>query len=90
VIDVNRDRLPGARTVKAWTAEEYVGALRHDPNSGQFNPSLRQLLHVGYKIAARMGDRYLSQVEACEESISRNVKENLLTRHIQPLFQGKP
>ena len=28
-----------------------------------FNPHLRQLLHVGYKIAAKMGDRYLGMLD---------------------------
>jgi hypothetical protein len=44
------------------------------------------LLHVGYKVAAKMGERYTRMLDACEESISRNVTENLYTRHIEPLF----
>jgi hypothetical protein len=47
---------------------------------------VRQLLHVGYKVAAKMGARYLAMLEECEETISRNVTENLFARHIQPLF----
>jgi len=43
-------------------------------------------LHVGYKIAAKMGDRYLNMLVECEESISRNVTENLFERHLKPLF----
>ena len=49
-------------------------------------PHVRQLLHVGYKVAAKMGDRYLNMLVACEESIARNVTENLYERHIKPLF----
>ena len=33
-----------------------------------------------------MGDRYLGMLAECEESISRNVTENLFERHIEPLF----
>jgi hypothetical protein len=33
-----------------------------------------------------MGDRYTKMLDACEESISRNVTENLFARHIEPLF----
>ena len=51
-----------------------------------FNPSLRQLIHVGYKIAAQMGDRYLRMLEACEPTIARNVTDNLYDRHLKPLF----
>ncbi|MEM9942899.1 MAG: tagaturonate epimerase family protein [Planctomycetota bacterium] len=86
VIDINTDDLPDPETVKAWTAEQYVNALRHDLNHPEFNSSFRQLLHVGYKIAAKMGDRYLKMLVKCEESISRNVTENLYERHLKPLF----
>jgi hypothetical protein len=86
VIDVNPSRLPSAAEVQSWTAEQYAGALRHDQKNPLFNPDLRQLLHVGYKIAAKMGVRYTAMLEACEESISRNVTQNLFERHIEPLF----
>ena len=52
-------------------------------------PHFRQLLHVGYKIAAKMGARYLDALDACEASISRNVTENLYARHLQPIFLGQ-
>jgi len=74
--------------VQHWTSEQYVSALRHDQSNPAFNPSLRQLLHVGYKIAAQMGDHYLNLLEICETSISRNVTENLYERHLKPLFVG--
>ncbi|MEW6303436.1 MAG: hypothetical protein AB1705_08200, partial [Verrucomicrobiota bacterium] len=86
VIDIHPKKLPSKETVNAWTAPQYVSALRHEPDNPQFNPHLRQLLHVGYKIAAKKGDRYLKMLEACEQSVSRNVTENLFTRHIKPLF----
>jgi len=63
-----------------------VAALRHDPTSAAFNPHLRQMLHVGYKVAARMGERYLAVLGECEASVSRNVTENLYERHLKPLF----
>jgi hypothetical protein len=33
-----------------------------------------------------MGDRYLDALKAAEESVSRNVTENLYARHLKPLF----
>ena len=33
-----------------------------------------------------MGDRYLRMLGECEETISKNVTENLYERHIRPLF----
>ncbi len=86
VIDIDPAHLPAPSDVNQWTAEQYAGALRHDQSNPMFNPNLRQLLHVGYKIAAHMGKRYTDLLDACEESIARNVTTNLLDRHIAPLF----
>jgi len=86
VIDIDVAKLPSPAEVRTWTAEQYTSALRHDQSNPEFNLNLRQLLHVGYKIAAKMGDRYLNMLGECEESISKNVTENLYDRHIKPLF----
>jgi tagaturonate epimerase len=86
VIDVNEARLPRPETVRGWSSDEYTSALRHDRRNPAFNPDLRQLLHVGYKVAAKMGSRYLDMLRECESSISRNVTQNLFERHIRPLF----
>jgi hypothetical protein len=86
VIDIDRERLPSPAAVKGWTSADFVGALRHDPKCAAFNPHLRQLLHVGYKIAAKMGNRYLRLLNESEAVVSRNVTENLYERHLKPLF----
>jgi hypothetical protein len=86
VIDIDYAKLPLPAEVEGWTAEQYTDALRHVQSNPNFNPNVRQLLHVGYKVAAKMGDRYLGMLRQSEESISRNVCENLFDRHIKPLF----
>ena len=86
VIDIDWKRLPSAETVKGWSSAQFVSAVRHDQKNKAYNPHLRQLLHVGYKIAAKMGTRYLDALEAAEDSVSRNVTENLYARHLKPLF----
>ena len=86
VIDIDAQRLPSADEVKGWSSEQFVAALRHDPGCKAFNPHLRQLIHVGYKIAAQMGDRYLKMLDACEATVARNVTTNLYERHMRPLF----
>lgn len=86
VIDIDRGRLPSEGEVHRWSSEQFVSALRHDQRNPAFNPNLRQLIHVGYKVAAQMGDRYLSLLKSCEPTIAKNVTENLYQRHIQPLF----
>jgi hypothetical protein len=90
VIDIDWSRLPSAEVVKGWGSAQFVSALRHDQKNKGYNPHVRQLLHVGYKIAAGLGKRYLEALDACEESVSRNVTENLYARHLKPLFLGEP
>lgn len=88
VIDVSLARLPEPRDVDSWSAERFVSTLRHDQRNPYFNPDFRQLLHIGYKIAAEMGKEYLDALDRFEEAVSRNVAENLYTRHFVPLFLG--
>jgi hypothetical protein len=88
VIDIDDAKLPTAETVNGWTSAQYTAALRHDPKNPAYNPSFRQLLHVGFKIAAKMGPRYLKAVEANEDVIAKNVTANLYERHIKPVFIG--
>ncbi|HTX41045.1 MAG TPA: tagaturonate epimerase family protein [Acidobacteriaceae bacterium] len=90
VIDIDPARLPDPAAVGRWTSEQYTAALRHDPSSKEYNSSFRQLLHVGFKIAAKIGPRYLGLLEANEGVIAKNVTENLFERHIAPVFLGKP
>lgn len=86
VIDIDVAKLPFATEVNNWTSEQFTGALRHDQANPLFNPSLRQLLHVGYKIAAQKGDSYLQMLEAHQDVVARNVTHNLYERHLKPLF----
>jgi len=88
VIDIDASRLPSPSEVNGWSSEQYTSALRHDQSNPAFNPSVRQLLHVGYKVAAHMGDRYTSLLKSCEAAIARNVTSNLYDRHIVPVFFG--
>ena len=88
VIDIDPAKLPAPATVAQWSSEQFVSALRHDPKSPAYNSSVRQLLHVGFKVAAKMGIRYLDLLTVMETTISRNVTENLFARHIKPVFIG--
>jgi len=88
VIDIDPIRLPQPEEVNRWTSEQYTSALRHDRGNKAYNQSLRQLLHVGFKVAAKMGDRYLTALEANEKVVARNVTANLFERHIKPVFLG--
>lgn len=86
VIDIDKTKLPSATEVNSWTGKQYASALRHDQNNSEYNMHLRQLLHVGYKVASEMGDRYLDALVKNSEIVGKNVTENLYDRHIKPLF----
>ena len=89
VIDIDQTKLPSPDQVRRWTADRYTSALRHVRGAADYNSSLRQLLHVGFKVAAKMGQRYLDLLEANEAVIAKNVTENLYDRHIVPVFLGR-
>lgn len=88
VIDIDPAKLPSPSEVRCWSSEQYTSALRHMRGTAAYNSSLRQLLHVGFKVAAKMGPRYLRFLEANEGVIAKNVTENLYGRHIAPVFLG--
>jgi len=86
VIDIDPDKLPDPESVMGWSSSQYADALRHDESSPHYDPNFRQLLHVGFKVAAGMGKRFTGALEANEEIVARNVTENLFERHLQPIF----
>jgi hypothetical protein len=88
VIDIDRVKLPAASVVNQWTSEQFVRALRHVPSDPLFNSSVRQLLHVAFKLAAKTGRRYLDLLEGNAEVVGRNVTENIFARHLHPLLIG--
>jgi len=89
VIDIDPGKLPAPEVVRQWSSEDFVSALRHDPSCPKFNNHLRQLLHVGFKVAAKMGTRYLDLLSRFQSDIARNVTTNLFDRHIKPVFIGR-
>ncbi|MEI6167255.1 MAG: tagaturonate epimerase family protein [bacterium] len=86
VIDIDRKALPSAEQVAQWNSAAFVAALRHNKMVPGYNPNLRQLLHVGYKVAAEMGDRFLNALETHRGSVARNVEANFYGRHIKLVF----
>lgn len=88
VVDIDRPKLPAIAAVRAWSGERFAAALRHDQKEPRFDPNFRQLLHVAFRIAGEMGARYLDALESHRVHVERNVTENLLERHLRPLFLG--
>ncbi|MFA7229483.1 MAG: tagaturonate epimerase family protein [Melioribacteraceae bacterium] len=86
VIDIDTNKLPVPNDVEKWTGERFSKTLRHDQSSVEYNLNFRQLLHVGYKVASELGDRYINALIQYEEIIEKNVIENLYERHIRKIF----
>lgn len=86
VIDIDKDALPSVDEVNRWTAEKFKAAVTHDASCEDYNLNVRQLLHVGYKVAAELGDEYLESLEQYEEIIGEHVTYNIFERHIKPIF----
>ncbi|MBV9265682.1 MAG: hypothetical protein JO061_05890 [Acidobacteriaceae bacterium] len=88
VIDIERASLPSPDAVNTWSSEHFTSAIRHDQANPAYNSSMRQLLHVGFKVAAKLGPRYLQLLRETEPVIAKNVTGNLFDRHIRPVFLG--
>ena len=88
VVDIDNRRLPNPKQVDSWNAVQYAEALRHDESSENYNLHFRQLVHVGYKVAAEMNGRFTSLLQRYRSEIEPKVTINIFDRHIQPLFLG--
>jgi len=86
VIDIDKGRLPNPDVVAEWNGKKFAEALQHNQSCGRYNPDLRQLIHVGYKVAAELGPEFTDAVVECEQVIGPNVTENIFKRHIKPIF----
>ncbi|HDQ44343.1 MAG TPA: hypothetical protein ENN17_02425 [bacterium] len=86
VIDIDSSRLPDPSDLEAWDGKRFAATLRHDPSNPHYNPHFRQLLHVGFKVAAEMNGRYLQALRDHETVIARNVTGNIYERHMKRLF----
>ena len=85
VIDIDERQLPSAMEVTGWTGEEFANALRHIPGNPAYNPNLRQLFHVGYKLAADNINQFNALVEKHSDIVGQCVFENLYERHVKRL-----
>ena len=86
VINIDKGKLPSPDVVAEWSGKKFAEALRHDQSCGRYNPDLRQLIHVGYKVAAEMGAEFTDAVADCERIIGPHVTENIYQKHIKPIF----
>lgn len=86
VVDIDRAALPRPDDVARWNGERFAESLRHDPACPRFDRNFRQLLHVAFRVAAEMKDRYLDALDRHRRVIADHVTTNLFDRHVRPLF----
>ena len=86
VIDIKQDQLPSAAEVDQWDSAKFANTLRHIPGHPDYNPNFRQLIHVGYKIAAECGVAYTNLLDEHRDLVGSCVEENLFDRHLKRLF----
>ena len=86
VIDIDGAKLPKPEAVSSWSSEKFANTLRHIPGHADYDPMFRQLIHVGYKVAAELGDKYHAMLEANKEIVGEQVSTNIYDRHIKRLF----
>ena len=89
VIDIDKRQLSDPQQVDSWNSVQYVEAIQHNQSCERFNLHFRQLIHVGYKVAAEMNGRFTGLLQRCRSTIEPNVSANIFNRHIQPLFLGQ-
>ena len=86
VIDIDRATLPTPEEVSEWDGERFARTLTHNQDDALYNSSFRQLIHVGYKIAAEDVALYTGLLDKHRETVHRCVFENLFERHIKNIF----
>lgn len=86
VVDIDIARLPSVEEVRGWDSRRYLSALVHDQSCPLYDPQFRQFIHVSFKIAAEIGAPFLAALETHREVVAKRVKDNLLKKHIEPLF----
>jgi len=86
VIDIDNSKLPSPAEVDSWDGEKFANTLRHIPGHPDYNSNFRQLIHVGYKVAAEMGETYTGLLKKNAEVVGMCVEENIYERHLKRLF----
>jgi len=86
VIEIRSAALPSVIEISGWSSRKFSDALKHNPGNPGYNPDMRQLMHVAYKLAAEREDEYFRLLDLNENKIAECVYENIFNRHISRLF----
>jgi tagaturonate epimerase len=69
--------LPSKSEVSKWNSKKFTDSIRHVPVNPDYNPNMRQLIHVAYKLAALKMDEDYRLLESNEKTMSECVYENI-------------
>lgn len=86
VVDIDIAALPSAAETAVWTSSQWIEALDHNAACPNYRPQMRQFVHVSFKIAAELGSEFADALGTHREVVGRRVHDNLLHKHIEPLF----
>lgn len=86
VLHIDRNCLPAAQEVMTWDSGRLSRSLIHNPRCTDYNPHIRQLVHISYKVAAEMGKEFRDALIHYRTPIEDQVYTNMLERHLKRIF----
>ena len=86
VLHIDRNCLPPVQEVMTWNSGRLSRSLIHNPKCTDYNPHIRQLVHISYKVAAEMGKEFRDALIHYRTPIEDQVYTNLLERHLKRIF----
>lgn len=86
VIDIDPAALPKPEEVNQWDGEKFANTLRNIPGHPDYDAGFRQLIHVGYKVAAELDSKFIEMLNQHKKIVGEQVTVNIYERHIQRLF----
>lgn len=86
VIDIDDSQLPSKKEVEQWHGEKFADTLRHISENPAYNPDFRQLMHVGYKVAAERKGEFTGLIGENADIVGNCVEQNIYERHLKRLF----
>ncbi len=89
VIDIDASKLPSKDEVAKWDSRKFADSIRHVQENKNYNPNMRQLIHVAYKLASLKMEKYFELLEKNEKIVADCVYQNVYDRHICRLFDIK-
>ena len=86
VIDIDPSQLLSVEDFGLLSGPDTAATIRHIQDDKRFNPHVRQLLHIAFKVAAGEGERYTDLLKEHRVVVADQVTTNLYDRHLRPLF----